>query len=323
MTVSRVINGNLGVRDSTRETVMAAITELGYSPNKAARSLATASQSRIGLVYTNPSIGYLSAMLLGVLEEARQSDTQVVVAESASSDDALDVVGELMEGGIDGVVLTPPLADDIALLRLLADNGVETVTLGTEHLEFGISAVRIDDTGAAAHMTRHLIDLGHTRIAHIIGSDKHLSSGQRLAGFRQAMDEAKLAVDEDLVVPGSYSYRSGMVAAERLLSLPRPPTAIFAANDDMAAATVATAHRHHVDVPGDLTVTGFDDTLLATAMYPELTTIRQPITDMSHAAIDLLQRNLRSRTAGTEPEAKRLLREFSLVRRHSDAPPRS
>ncbi len=321
MTVSRVVNGNLGVREATRAAVLAAIDKLGYSPNKAARSLAMASQSRIGLIYTNPSSGYLSAMLLGVLEEARQSDTQVVVMEAESAPDARSVVEELIRGGIDGIMLTPPLADDEDLLHLLTEQGVEAVTLGTEHPEFGISSVRIDDRAAAAAVTRHIISLGHTRIAHIVGDTSHLSSGQRLAGFREAMQAVGLEVDDSLVVQGAYSYRSGMEAAERLLSLDDPPTAIFAANDDMAAATVATAQRHDVEVPGALTVCGFDDTLLATAMYPELTTIRQPITDMSHAAIDLLGRNIRSRLSGEEPEACQLRMDFHLVQRQSDGPP--
>lgn len=321
MTVSRVVNGNVGVKDSTRQAVLEAIEALGYSPNKAARSLATATQSRIGLIYTNPSSGYLSAMLLGVLEEARQSDTQVVVVESEDGRDAQQVVTELIQGAIDGILLTPPLADDEGLLKLLAKHGIEAVTIGTEHPEFGISSVRIDDRAAAAAMTRHIIELGHTRIAHIVGDPRHLSSGQRLAGFRQAMADAGLAVDEDLVAQGAYSYRSGMEAAERLLSLPAPPTAIFAANDDMAAATVATALRHRVDVPRRLTVCGFDDTMLATAMYPELTTVRQPITDMSHAAIALLQRNLRQRAADQAPACRSKKLDFQLVQRGSDAPP--
>lgn len=321
MTVSRVVNGSLGVRETTRKSVLAAIEDLGYSPNKAARSLASANQSRIGLVYTNPSSGYLSAMLLGVLEEARQSDTQVVVVEADSAPDARSVVEELIQNGIDGIMLTPPLADNAILLGLLARKGIEAVTLGTEHPEFGISSVRIDDRAAAAAMTRHIISLGHTRIAHIIGSEEHLSSGQRLDGFREAMAEAGLPIDEELIAQGAYSYRSGMEAAERLLSLPEPPTAIFAANDDMAAATVATALRHQVEVPGQLTVCGFDDTLLATAVYPELTTIRQPITDMSHAAIDLLQRNIRRRLGGADASGQGILQDFHLVQRQSDAPP--
>jgi LacI family transcriptional regulator len=171
-------------------------------------------------------------------------------------------------------------------------------------------------------MTRHIISLGHRRIGFVNGSPEQLASELRLKGFRDAMAEAGLEAADERVVQGQFSYRSGLEAAERLLALSPKPTAIFASNDDMAAATVATAHRHRIDVPGDLTVCGFDDTLLATTIWPEITTIRQPITDMSHAAIELLGRLIRSRRAGMPEECEHLTLDFELIRRQSDAPPR-
>lgn len=322
MTVSRVINGEANVRQSTRDAVNAAIRELGYAPNKAARSLASATQVQIGLLYTNPSSAYLSAMLLGVLEQARQSDTQVVVVECDIGSDAIDAIRKMMKDGVDGILLPPPLSDSLDALRLLAQANMPVVTIGTQRIEEGIPSVSIDDHRAAYEMTRHIISLGHTRIGFIIGSPEQLASELRLNGFRKAMAEAGLEVAEALVVRGRFSYRSGLEAAERLLALSPRPTAIFASNDDMAAATVATAHRHRIDVPGDLSVCGFDDTLLATTIWPEITTIRQPITDMSHTAIELLGRSIRSRRAGLVEECQHLTLDFELIRRQSDAPPR-
>jgi LacI family transcriptional regulator len=110
-------------------------------------------------------------------------------------------------------------------------------------------------------------------------------------------------------------------AAEQLLGLPKPPTAIFASNDDMGAATVTVAHRLHLDVPKDLTVCGFDDTEFARSIWPELTTIRQPIADMSRAAVELLVQKIRARRTGEDEDAKQALLDFTLVRRDSDAPP--
>jgi LacI family transcriptional regulator len=185
----------------------------------------------------------------------------------------------------------------------------------------GIASVRIDDYAAALAMTRHIIELGHRRIGYIKGGSEHWSAEWRLSGYRDALSEAGLDFDQSLVVDGDYSYRSGLRAADRLLSLKPAPTAIFASNDDMAAATVATAHRYSIGVPRGLTVCGFDDTFLATTVWPELTTIRQPIADMSHAAIELLVRNVRARRAGLEPEVEHLELEFRLVQRQSDAPP--
>ena len=322
MTVSRVINGEANVRQSTRDAVNAAIQALGYSPNKAARSLASAAQVQIGLLYTNPSSAYLSAMLLGVLEQARQSDTQVVVVECDLGRDAIDAIEKMMKDGVDGVLLAPPLSDSVSALKMLGRHDMPTVTIGTQRIEENIPSVGIDDRRAAREMTRHIIELGHRRIGFIIGSPEQLASGLRLKGFREAMEEAGLAAADDLIVQGHFSYRSGLEAAEHLLALSQRPTAIFASNDDMAAATVATAHRHHIDVPGDLSVCGFDDTLLATTIWPEITTIRQPIADMSHTAIELLARRIRSRRAGTLEECRHLTLDFELIRRQSDAPPR-
>ncbi|KAA9132631.1 LacI family transcriptional regulator [Marinihelvus fidelis] len=322
MTVSRVINAEVAVRDATREKVEKAIAELGYSPNKAARSLASARQMQIGLLYANPSSTYLSAMLLGVLERARQSDAQVVVVESGFGKDAVAAVRGMLMSGVDGVLLTPPLTGYRPVLEILHDSGVQTVTLGAQHVESEISTVSIDDHRAAMEMTRHLLDLGHERIGFIVGNNNQLASRLRLAGFREAMRLAGVDVDESLVVRGDFSYRSGLKAADLLLRLEQRPTAIFASNDDMAAAVVATAHRFHIEVPEALTVVGYDDTLLATTIWPELTTIRQPIADMSRAAIELLETNIRIDRAGEPVKARHLTRAYKLVRRESSAPPR-
>jgi len=321
MTVSRVINGEASVRNSTRESVNRAIKALGYSPNKAARSLASATQVQIALLYANPSSGYLSAVLLGVLEQARQSDTQIVVVECEAGSDSLKVIRSMIKGGIDGILVTPPLADDPAALKLLRNSDLVAVTMGSQHPEYELSSVSIDDYRAGYEMTKYIISLGHRRIGFIIGSPEHVSAGLRLCGYRDALHDAGLEVDQSLIAQGRYSYRSGLEAADRLLNQERRPTAIFASNDDMAAATVATAHRYSIEVPEDLTVCGFDDTQLATTMWPEITTIRQPISDMSHASIELLAKGIRAKRSGQAPECEHKTLQFKLIKRHSDAPP--
>ena len=159
------------------------------------------------------------------------------------------------------------------------------MTIGTKHEDDGIASVSIDDYEAAKAMTRHIIGLGHRRIGYIKGGAEHWSTCWRLAGFRDALLEAGIELENELIVAGDYSYRSGLRAADALLNLKPAPTAIFASNDDMAAATVATAHRYSIGVPKGLTVCGFDDTFLATTIWPELTTVRQPIADMSKSFV--------------------------------------
>jgi LacI family transcriptional regulator len=321
MTVSRVINGEASVRDTTRERVLKAISRLNYAPNRAARSLAGAAQLRIALLYSNPSAAYLSEFLVGSLDQAGRSDIQLVVEKCEGDGDERRVAQRLVSG-IDGIILPPPLCDSRAVLDYLAEAGVPTVVVATGKPPEEATAVSIDDRGAAHAMTRHLLSLGHTRIGFIIGNPNQTASQQRLEGYRAALEEAGIPQDPELEVGALFTYRSGLDAAEVLLDLDAVPTAIFASNDDMAAATVAVAHRRGLDVPGDLTVCGFDDSALATTIWPELTTIHQPIADMSRAAVDLLAERIRARRAGSDDPVRRVVLDYTLIRRQSDASPR-
>ncbi len=322
MTISRVINGERNVRESTRAAVLTAVKALNYSPNAAARMLAGADQIRIGLLYSNPSVAYLSRFLLGSLQQARLSQVQLIIekCDSDPSDEEAAVL-DLLASGVDGVILSPPLCDSVRILEMLTGSETSLVVVANWSPPGDISVVRIDDRGAAAAMTRHLLGLGHRRIGFIIGNPTHQASGQRLQGFRQAMAEAGIAIDPTLVVQGQFTYRSGLDAAEQLLDLPERPTAIFAGNDDMAAAVVAVAHRRHLNVPPDLTVCGFDDTDFAQSIWPELTTIRQPIADMARTAVELLVQAIRDKRAGRPAHRQESVLEFTLIRRDSDAPP--
>jgi len=169
-------------------------------------------------------------------------------------------------------------------------------------------------------MTRYLLELGHRRIGFINGHPNQTATGQRFKGYVDAMTEAGLSVDADQVAQGYFTYRSGLDAAEKLLES-YGPTAIFASNDDMAAATMAVAHRRGLEVPGDLAVAGFDDTPLATTVWPQLTTVRQPIADMAKEAVRLLVEQIRGRRTGTEPQLVHKMLKFTLVKRDSSAPP--
>lgn len=322
MTVSRVINGESSVKKSTRQAVNEAIRKLDYSPNKAARSLASANQIRIGLLYSNPSSTYLSKMLLGVLEQARQSDTQIVVVECAAGSDTDAVILGMVEDGVDGIILAPPLCDSAQAFRTLRFNNMPTVSIGSPHKSDEISSVCIDDFLAAHTITEHIISLGHKRIGFIIGSAEQAASTLRLAGFRAALTEAGLKVFDELIIQGEFSYQSGFQATDKLLSLQNPPTAIIASNDDMAAGVIGMAHRYHIDVPGDLSVCGFDDTFFATTIWPNITTIRQPIAKMSSLAIEMLEKTIRGRRRhpGKVIKSKHRELDFRLMLRDSDAP---
>lgn len=321
MTVSRVINREQVVRPETREKVDAAIAALNYSPSAAARSLAGGEELRIGLLYSNPSSSYLSEFLVGSLDQASRSSVHLVVEKWDEDTSVKAVVDLLKRGRIDGVILPPPLCDMEKLAKALHAADIPAVRVATG-APGDLPAVSIDDRAAAHEMTQHLIALGHHRIGFIKGNPNQSASERRFEGYVTALAEAGLAVEEDLIAQGYYTYRSGLDAAERILALPKPPSAIFASNDDMAAATVAIAHRGGLDVPSDLTVCGFDDTSLATTIWPELTTIRQPISAMSRAAVEMLVRVLKARRGSSDGAPEQMLLDHMLIRRQSDAAPR-
>ncbi len=322
MTVSRVINGEKNVRESTRDAIKEAIAKLNYSPNLAARTLAGAEQIRIGLLYSNPSSAYLSEFLVGSLEQARLNHIQLVVEKCEPDQHEHQVAEEMLASGIDGIILPPPLCDSKLIHKVIEKADALAIAVASGQPPKSLSAVSIGDFEAAAAMTRHIIAQGHRRIGFITGNPNTSASARRLAGYQAALSEAGLASDPALVAGGLFTYRSGLDAAATLLDLPVRPTAIFASNDDMAAATISVAHRRQLDVPLDLTVCGFDDTDFARSIWPELTTIHQPIADMSRAAVEMLVRKIRARRAGKQDTVEQSLLDFTLMRRDSDSTPR-
>ena len=322
MTVSRVMNGKTLVRESTRRKVADAVAALNYTPNQEARNLAGSKPIRVGFLYSNPSAAYLSEFLVGLLNQSGLNNVQLFVEKCEAGNHETEHTQRLIDNGLDGVILPPPLCDSEAVLGCVARAGIPAVVVACGSPAAGLGAVSIDDFDAAHYMTRHLIALGHQRIGFIVGHPNQSASARRLDGYRAAIAEMNADASDELVVQGMFTYRSGLDAAEQLLALADRPTAIFASNDDMAAATVAVAHRLALDVPGDLTVTGFDDTALATTIWPELTTVRQPIAEMAREAVQALVRRVRAMREEEPAEPEQTRMDFVLVRRQSDAAPR-
>lgn len=321
MTVSRVINGTGNVRPATQQMVDEAIAALRYAPNPAARSLAGAGQCRIGIIYGNPSAGFLSEFLVGGLDQASRTDTQLLLEKCEMDGHEVEVARHLVSSGIDGVILPPPFCEREDVLDILEAANIPTVALATGKRQNCCMAVSIDDRRAAFEMTAHLISLGHVRIGFVKGDPSISASTQRLLGYSDALADAGIAYDDTLIADGSFTYRSGLGAAEQLLAMADRPTAIFASNDDMAAAAVAVAHRLGLDIPRQITVCGFDDTVLSTAIWPELTTIRQPIADMTRAAVDMLVATVRQTPGAPGLAERHRFLDFALIRRGSDGAP--
>ena len=322
MTVSRVINKEKNVRDRTRDRVLEAVEQLNYSPNTAARSLAVGEATHIGLLYSNPSAAYLSQFLVGALEGARRAGCHLVIEPCGEEDEAEQeqAARHLAAAHVEGVVLPPPLSESIPILTELALSEIPVVTVAMGKLYENALNVRIDDFRAAEEVTEYLIGLGHRRIAHIKGHPEHIAAIERQRGFQSAVARAGLNPDDVVIEQGYFTFRSGMEAAERLLDLDPRPTAVFAGNDDMAAAVIGVAHRRGLDVPGDLSVVGFDDTSPATTVWPELTTVRQPVSAMADAALEILVADLRERRGGNSTGPAERVLDHELIIRESSGP---
>ncbi|GLQ23166.1 LacI family transcriptional regulator [Algimonas ampicilliniresistens] len=288
-TVSRVLNNEPNVAKATRDRVMEVAASLQYRPNLAARGLASSKSYLIALLYDNASASYITNIQRGAIEACRRNGYHLLLEpmpyEQANSPEAEILLGRL---GVDGVILTPPLSDSVVLRDILRRLDMRHVAVAPNKMD-DVHAVRMDDAEAAFQMTTYLIEQGHRDIGFILGHPNHGATASRRLGFEKALNEAGIKLNEDWISAGDFSFRSGVQAAEHLLSNPdNRPTAIFASNDDMAAGVMSVAGRLGISVPEALSVCGFDDTPIAQIIWPQLTTVAQPIHKMGFKAASIL-----------------------------------
>ncbi|MFC5580206.1 LacI family DNA-binding transcriptional regulator [Rhodanobacter terrae] len=317
-TVSRVLNDEANVSDETRKRVRAAMEAMDYRPHPSARSLAGSRSFLVAMLYDNndnPASTYLAEIQDGVLEACDAHRYSMMVRPlRMRSDDFIRRLDTLIsDHHPDGVVLTPPITDYAPLLKRLRERNVPYASVSPMQRGNAIG-VSMDEQQAARAIVEHLLALGHRRIAHVIGIADHGASRWRLAGYREAMAAAGLPEDPALVVQGAFTFGSGVAAARQLFALEQRPTAVFAANDDMATGVMWAAGEYGLKVPHDLSVCGFDDTPLARQLWPALTTIQQPSREMGKIAAQQLLNLLRGRGLGQLVEIP-----FSLQIRNSTA----
>ena len=321
-TVSRVLNREPNVRAETRQRVMAVVSALHYRPNVSARSLAGSRSYLIGLLFDNPSPGYISDVQLGAFARCREEGYHLMVEPVDLSAPDLHATLESIVATLkmDGVILTPPVSDAEPVLDALEAAGVPYVRIAPDRDLERAPWVYMDDEKAAYEMTSCLLDLGHTDIGFVKGHPIHGASHLRQAGYEAALRSRNIEPRPDRIVQGYFSFRSGVEAAERLLKGSDRPTAIFASNDDMALGVMSVANRMRLNVPEDLSVAGYDDTPSAKVIWPQLTTVRQPIAEMAAAAAEMLM--TRSYTQPDGRPAHRML-PFEIVARDSTAAPKA
>ncbi|MBO9622529.1 MAG: LacI family DNA-binding transcriptional regulator [Sphingomonas sp.] len=289
-TVSRVLNNEKHVSEETRKRVEEVVAQLNFRPSHAARTLAGRRSFQVALLYDNPSPYYVYHIQAGAQQRCTELGFRLLLqpVDSQSPDLVSNVLALIDETHLDGLILSPPVTEATGLLDELDRREIAYVRIAPGIRKGAGLAATMDDIAAAREITRHLVGLGHRSIGILRGPESHVSSSDRLAGHRAELEANGIAFDPELVVAGDYSFASGVEGARKLLQRKDRPTAIFAGNDDMAAGALAVAHEMDIAVPDQLSIVGFDDSDLAKAVWPPLTTMRQPVRELAYAAAELM-----------------------------------
>ena len=318
-TVSRVLNGRGDVSDETRDLVSRVVRENGYTANRNARGLSAGRTGLVGVLVPLVYPAYFSAIMAGAAEALSERDLQIVLSPTGHQHDREVSVLDRLHGVTDGALIILPEESSEELERLL-DGGYRFVVLDPlMPLDERIPSVSAAHTSGADQAMRHLLELGHRRIAQITGPRGWLATEDRRRGYRAALAAAGILADPELEVEAEPEIEGGRTAAGHLLDLPEPPTAIFAFNDNIAIGTLQAARARRLRVPEDLSVVGFDDVEHATIVTPALTTVRQPLAEMGRTGVSLLNRLLEKQRF----ETLHVELATRLVVRESTAPPRA
>ncbi len=320
--MSRALNDAPHVSEAVRRKVKEAAAALDYHPNLAAQSLIARRSYLIGLTYERPSPSYVVELQNGALGRLENERYRLVVLPFNHVASRPEELGKLLlRAGLDGVLLAPPACDQPVLLDMIERQRLPYARI-TPHSDLDRGLVVAMDEVAAGHtVATHILSLGHRRVGIILGDPSHAASRGRLEGYRQAFDEAGVAIDDSLVGTGDFTYDVGYRVARELLDGPLRPTAILAQNDDMAVAAIAAARDFGLSVPQDLSVAGFDNSEVSRTAWPPLTTVHQPVREMAWDAANRLIAMLDADTDGDAPRRRDHLHE--LLVRASTAPPSS
>lgn len=287
-TVSHVINETRFVRENTRNRVLSAIEKLHYQHNQLASSLRRKDKRTrtLGLLIPDSMNPFFAEVLRGVEDVCFESNYNVFICNSDNRPEKeLEYIEVLISKQIDGIILVSAGALDS--LELLKRNKILAVVVDREIAESAYDSVMVDHEVGGKMAANYLIDLGHRRIACITGPFSLSPSEKRLNGFRQAMMEAGIPIEERMVIRGDFRPPSGYAKTKELLDLATPPTAVFACNDMMAIGAMHAIHERNLRVPDDISIIGFDDILLASFAMPPLTTIAQPTHEMGTIAAEI------------------------------------
>lgn len=295
-TVSRVLNNSdHKVNPATRQKVLGVIKELDYRPNALAKGLLMKKTMTVGIIIPDISNSYYAEIVRGIQDMADQSGYAIILLNTDRNQDRIiKHIYFLREKAADGIIFSGGVIHAEKVLSSLKELRERVVVIGRHQVDF--SAVVIDDKGGAAKATQHLIELGHRRIGFIGGPDKSNSARDRLSGYKSALTQSRYPIKTNLIRKGDFTPRSGYLAAKELIQRERP-TAIFAANDQMALGAIRAIKEQNLKVPDDLSVVGFDDIPVSSYFDPPLTTVEIPKYHIGAVAMEMLMNLISKKNA--------------------------
>ncbi len=318
-TVSRALSDSSLVSDVTKARVQHLAQEMGYSPNTLARSLVTRQTYTVGLVVTTIADPFIAEVVQGIEATAHDHGYTLILCNSgAEPEREIAAVEMLRSKRVDGVIVTSSRIGAL-YLHHLERIGVPIVLINNHNEQSGryTFTVTVDNCHGGHLATKHLIELGHRRIAHITAPADRSSAQDRMLGYHQALAEVGIEPDPTLLVPGNGRADGGEKALVDLMALEAPPTGVFCYNDMTAIGLIHAARRAGLAVPGDVSVVGFDDIPFASYCYPPLTTIAQPKVEMGQLAMEMALSLMAMDTQGNEQELSNVVVQGRLVVRAS------
>jgi LacI family transcriptional regulator len=302
-TVSRVMNHDPRISETTRERVEQAMTRLGYRPNAAARTLITGRSHLMGLVVSNITNPFYPEMIESIVAAAAEHDYTVVLGNTQESEDLqLSLLDLLIEHQVDGAILTSPLRESATAVARRGLDRVPLVTVNRRMTGQRLDSVHLDNVAAGRLVAEHLAGLGHQRIGFVGGLPSASTNTDRLAGVRAALRELGCPLRPQRVLDGAFTWRHGYDAATRLLTGRSQPTALICADDLIALGVMDAALDLELTIPGDVAVVGFDDVPVAALRQVALSTVRQPVAEMGRRAVGLLMDRITGGNVGDPVE---------------------
>ena len=289
VTVSRVLNNYPQVRSSNRQKVLTAMQELNYQPNAVAQSLARGSTGMVGLILPTAFDPFMAQVLASV--EGTLRDRGMFLVTSLAADDLqfgnANSVRLFRENRVDGILILSPLKNDELCLELKKNN-FPFVLLDQHHSNIQASSVTVDNFYGGYQATNCLISAGAKRIGHIYGATEYESTTDRMNGYKQALLDHHLVIEQGLIAPGNFTIESGYKITKEWITQGILPQAIFAADDNTAFGVIDAARKFQIAIPEELAIIGYDDHPFASQLHPALSTVRQPTEELGHQGVELL-----------------------------------